>query len=77
VSVIDLADDQTRYDAIASGLIWSAPQGAQDQACQDIASGAVPMPSYLPAQARARIAEIKGTTDAPVPANAETQQGPV
>jgi hypothetical protein len=61
MAVTNLADPKVRAEAIASGLVWSGPAGAQEAACKDIASGRVPMPSYpLPAQAMARIHELNG-----------------
>ncbi len=58
--IVDLSDPEVRADAIASGLVWSGPAGAQEAACQDIASGQVPVPGYLPESARARIMELTG-----------------
>jgi hypothetical protein len=60
MSVIDLADPVQRAEAIRTGLVWSGPAGAQELACQEIASGAVPMPSYVPPEAQARISELGG-----------------
>jgi hypothetical protein len=44
--IIDLSDITLRAGAIATGLIWSAPMGAQKQAVLDIASGHVERPEY-------------------------------
>lgn len=54
---MDFADPQVRADAIASGAIWSAPMAAQEAACDDIAAGKAPVPSYLPGHAKAMLSE--------------------
>lgn len=61
MTFIDLTDPEVRAEAIRTGLVWSGPAGAQEAACEDIASGRVPTPSYLPERARRRIAELGGT----------------
>lgn len=55
--IMDMNDPQVRAEAIASGYIWSCPMDAQEKACDDIAAGKVPVPTYLPTQARTMLAE--------------------
>lgn len=56
--VYDLNNPEQRARAIAAGIIWSAPLGAQRAACEDIAAGRVPMPDYLPPKAKVMLAEL-------------------
>lgn len=44
--VINLDDITLRAGALATGLIWSAPVGAQEQAVLDMASGRIERPTY-------------------------------
>lgn len=60
MSVIDLTDPAEMAKAIESGLIWSAPAGAQEAACRLIAEGKVPMPAYVSPEAERRIRELRG-----------------
>lgn len=57
--VIDLAIPELRAAAIATGLIWHAPMGAQVQAVSDIASGLVPEPERMPDWAQNRLAWLR------------------
>ncbi len=44
--IIDMDDPELRAAAVATGLTWSAPMGAQVAAVLDIATGPVPYPGY-------------------------------
>jgi hypothetical protein len=51
----DLNDPEVRAEAIASGVIWSLQPGAIEAAIEDINSGRVPPPDYVPDQYKADI----------------------
>lgn len=55
---IDLTDIEERRKAVASGLIWSAPDGAIEQALQDVAAGLIPPPGHVPSEWAARAEEL-------------------
>lgn len=61
MATIDLTDPEQRRKAVASGLIWSAPQGAVVAALRDMKAGTIPTPDYIPSEWRA-IAESLGVT---------------
>lgn len=60
MTVVDLTDPVARAEAIRLGYVWSGPRGAQSAAIEDIVSGRVPMPAYLPDEVRNTIASRTG-----------------
>lgn len=52
MSYLDVDDPEDRARAIALGAIWICSQRIQRLACEDIASGRVPVPDYMSDDAR-------------------------
>ena len=60
--IIDLTDPAELAKAVSYGYIWSAPNGAIEEACARIADGTIPMPQSVPEPWNARNAELAGGT---------------
>jgi hypothetical protein len=73
---IDLADPKARAEAIANGLVWLGPTEAKVAACEDLASGRVPMPSTpIPTEWLNYLHSLPGGADKE-PAMSEEGSGP-
>lgn len=66
MTYIDMGDPKERAKAMASGLIWSAPQGAIIKALEEVAAGTIPPPTYIPPDFTA-LAREYGVEQADVP----------
>lgn len=76
MTVVDLSNPEARAQAIADGSVWSGPTGAQEAACEDIAAKRVPMPGYLPQEARIRVMQLMGVDSLPGSPAASDGAGP-
>ncbi|MEO8463118.1 MAG: hypothetical protein ABI555_07885 [Chloroflexota bacterium] len=61
--IIDLTIREEMLRAIETGLIWSAPQGAIEDAMVRIALGLVPEPANLPAEVADIIRNLRASED--------------
>ena len=57
---IDLKDPEQRAKAIEHGYVWDGPVQAQEAAIEDIASGRVPAPAWMPDWAKRMIEGVTG-----------------